>query len=83
MSGTINALNNIPVVGKQNGSRFMQAIKALVGFLLPVISTQFFATSAQAATYAYRNDVFAYDTPSGTALVISVKTNARSASRRN
>lgn len=30
-----------------------------------------FATSAHAQTYAYRNDVFAYDTPSGTATSVA------------
>lgn len=71
MSGTINATNNIPELSIIIGQSYLHKITALVGLLLLVISTQFIAANAQAATYAYRNDVFAYDTPSAAATSVT------------
>jgi MSHA biogenesis protein MshQ len=78
MSGTIYVSKNIPELGNKNGPGYLQKISALVGLLLLVISTQFIAASAQAATYAYRNDVFAYDTPSAAATSVSWHTTGAS-----
>lgn len=71
MRGTISGSGNIPELGDRNGPGYLRKITALAGFLLLVISTQFIAASAQAATYAYRNDVFAYDTPSAAATSVA------------
>lgn len=71
MSGIIHRMNNIPVAGESSSLRFSQAVKALIGFLLLVFSAHFFASPAQAVTYAYRNDVFSYDTPSAAATSVT------------
>lgn len=67
MSEIINSRNNVPLVGKLNELRFSRTTKTLAVFLLLLFAVQFFAAPAQAVTYAFRNDVFAYDTPSGAA----------------
>jgi len=71
MSGIINELNIIPVGSKPNRFLFSREIKALVGLLLLVFYSQFFAAPAQAATYSFMNIPFAWDTPSGAATTVA------------
>ncbi len=55
------------MISKLSGSRLLGAMKSLIAFLSLLFAVQFFAAPAQAVTYAFRNDDFAYDTPSATA----------------
>lgn len=45
----------------------LRTMRSLAVILVLLLVAQFFAAPAEAVTYAFRNDVFAYDTPSGTA----------------
>lgn len=59
-------------------SRHWAALFALVTKTLAVAFAMLVSQAAQAQTYAYKNDVFAYDTPSGTASSVTWHTSGAS-----
>lgn len=73
-----NTGNSNTVIGELGKTLFSCAARAIIGVMLLLLSAPFWAAPAQAVTYTYRNDVFAYDTPSGAAT--SVTWHASSAS---
>lgn len=70
MSEIVDYQNN-RIIGELKRTLFSRVARTIIGTMLLVLSAQFLAVPAQAVTYAYRNDVFSYDTPTGTATSVA------------